>query len=83
MFTLIVSLDYEISLPRPSPYHTSQQAAELVFESTMKRWQKREKSNFEKLTSLMLDFAKKSVGKIADFGLQFPFNGINERFSFN
>ena len=25
----LVSLDYEISLPHPSPYHTSQQAADL------------------------------------------------------
>ena len=24
----------------------------------------------------MLDFAKKNVGKIADFGLQFPFNNF-------
>ena len=39
----LVSLDYEISLPHPSPYHTSQQAADLVFEPTMKRSQKREK----------------------------------------
>ena len=85
----LVSLDYEISLPHPSPYHTSQQAADLVFEPTMKRSQKREKFNFErnflaknskrennftKLTSLMLDFAKKNVGNIADFSLQFPFN---------
>ena len=38
----LVSLDYEISLPHPSPYHTSQQAADLVFEPTMKRSQKRE-----------------------------------------
>ena len=44
----LVSLDYEISLARPSPYHTSQQAADLVFEPTMKRSQKREKSNFER-----------------------------------
>ena len=44
----LVSLDYEISLPHPSPYHTSQQAADLVFEPTMKRSQKREKSNFER-----------------------------------
>ena len=43
----LVSLDYEISLPHLSPY-TSQQAADLVFESTMKRSQKREKSNFER-----------------------------------
>ena len=43
-----VSLGYEISLPHPSPYHTSQQADELVFEPTMKRSQKREKSNFER-----------------------------------
>ena len=28
----LVSLDYEISLPHPSPYRTSQQAADLVFE---------------------------------------------------
>ena len=86
----VVSLDYEISLPPASPYHTSQQAADLVFEPTMKRSQngknptsknfelsrKRQKTrenNFTKLTSLMLDFAKKNVGKIADFGLQFPF----------
>ena len=27
----LVSLGYEISLPHPSPYHTSQQADELVF----------------------------------------------------
>ena len=72
----LVSLDYEISLPHPSPYHTSQQAADLVFEPTMKRSQKREKFNFDriflaknskrennftKLTSLMLDFAKKML----------------------
>ena len=38
----LVSLDYEISLPHPSPYHTSQQAADLVFEPTMKRSRKRE-----------------------------------------
>ena len=44
----LVSLDYEISLPHPSPYHMSQQAADLVFEPTMKRLQKREKSNFER-----------------------------------
>ena len=43
----LVSLDYEISLPHPSPYHTSQQAADLVFEPTMNRSQKREKSNIE------------------------------------
>ena len=56
----------------------------------MKRSQKREKSNFErnflaknskrekitKLTSLMLEFAKKNIGKIADFGFQFPFKII-------
>ena len=41
----LVSLDYEISLPDPSPYHTSQQAADLVFEPTMKRSHKEEKSN--------------------------------------
>ena len=86
----LVSLDYETSLPHPSPYHTSQQAADLVFKPTMKRSQKREKSNFErnflaknskrekitKLTSLMLEFAKKNIGKIADFGFQFPFKII-------
>ena len=44
----LVSVDYEISLPHPSPYHTSQQAADLVFEPTMKRSKKREKSNFER-----------------------------------
>ena len=44
----LVSLDYEISLSHPSPYHRSQQAADLVFEPTMKRSQKREKSNFER-----------------------------------
>ena len=44
----LVSLDYEISLPHLSPYHTSQQAADLVFEPTMKRSQKREKPNFER-----------------------------------
>ena len=44
----LVSLDYEISLPHPSPYHTSQQAADLVFEPTMNRSQKREKSNIER-----------------------------------
>ena len=44
----LVSLDYEISLPHPSPYHTSQQAADLVFKPTMKRSQKREKSNSER-----------------------------------
>ena len=44
----LVSLYYEISLPDPSPYHTSQQAANLVFEPTMKRSQKREKSNFDR-----------------------------------
>ena len=43
----LVSLDNEISLPHPSPYHTSQQAPDLVFEPTMKRSQKREKSNIE------------------------------------
>ena len=75
----LVSLDYEISLPHPSPYHTSQQATDLVFEPTMKRSEKREKSNFArnflakkqqtrennftKLTSLMLDFAKKKCWK--------------------
>ena len=37
----LVSLDYEISLPHPSP-------ADLVFEPTMKRSQKQEKSNFER-----------------------------------
>ena len=54
----------------------------------MKRSQKREKTsnvifsqktrenNFTKLTSLMLDFAKKNVGKIADLGLQFPFKKL-------
>ena len=41
----LVSLDYEISLPHPSPSHMSQQAADLVFEPTMKRSQKREKPN--------------------------------------
>ena len=44
----LVSLDYEISLPHPSPYHTSQQAADLVFEPSLKRSQKREKSNFKR-----------------------------------
>ena len=38
----LVSLDYEISLPHPSPYYTSQQAADLVFEPTMKGSRKRE-----------------------------------------
>jgi len=44
----LVSLDYEISLPHLSSYDTSQQAADLVFEPTMKRSQKREKSKFER-----------------------------------
>ena len=44
----LVSLDYEISLSHPSPYHTSQQAADLVFEPTMRRSEKRKKSNFER-----------------------------------
>ena len=44
----LVSLDYEISPSHPSPYHTSQQAADLVFEPTMKRSQRQEKSNFER-----------------------------------
>ena len=88
----LVSLDYEISLPHPSPYHTSQQAADLVFEPTMKRSQKREKSNFERnflaknnkreKITFKVDFTyvrlcKENVGKIADFGLQFPFNGTS------
>ena len=48
----VVSLDYEISLPPASPYHTSQQAADLVFEPTMKRSQNGKNptsKNFEKL----------------------------------
>ena len=82
----LVSLDYEIFLPHPSPYHMSQQAADLLFEPTMKRSQQREKSNFErnflatrennftKLTSLMLDFAKKMLEKLLISAFSSPLN---------
>ena len=53
----LVSLDYEISLPHPSPYHTSQQAADLVFGPTMKRSQKR------KNTTSNVIFSQKTVNE--------------------
>ena len=74
-----------------SPYHMSQQGADLVFEPTLKRQKQQEKPNFkrnflpknrkrEEITHTVnftyVRLSKNNVTKIADFGLQFCFKEV-------
>ena len=73
------------SLPLCSPCHSSQQAADLVFEPAMKRLQKpnfehnfltetrNEKKELHELNITYVWLSKKTVAKIADFSLKFFF----------